>query len=480
MRAPMEGETPMARYAGSGAARRVSWRQALVMGALPVALLLAACGDDNDADTSDAANGASTSVMATVTTGMGAMDGSPTAGMDAAATPTMDHAMATPTTASGMGGDASPTAGEMAAVTTETGAAALRATLTNLLQEHVYLAGAATGAAIDGRTAEFDAAAATLDANSIALSEAIGSVYGDEAGTAFLDLWRAHIGLFVDYTTAVAAGDQAAADEAAAALDAYRTTFGEFLEAANPNLPAEAVAAELQPHVATLTAAIDVQAAGDPAASDLLREAASHMPMTAQVLAGGIVAQFPDRFDGAVDTPAADLRAGLNALLQEHTYLAGFATGAALAGRTAEFEATAATLDANSIALADAIGAAYGAEAGEAFLPLWRAHIGFFVDYTTATAAGDAAGQQAAVDDLTGYVGSFATFLHEANGLPEDTLATLLEEHVLGLEAVVDAQAAGDPAAAYAALHEAAMHMQMLADPLAEATVQANPEAFRE
>ncbi len=57
----------------------------------------------------------------------------------------------------------------------------LRVTMNRLTQEHVYLAGAATGAAIGGRDAEFKAAAAELDENSVATAKGIGSVYGPEA-----------------------------------------------------------------------------------------------------------------------------------------------------------------------------------------------------------------------------------------------------------------------------------------------------------
>src|SRR5712692_1730568 len=59
-----------------------------------------------------------------------------------------------------------------------TKAAALRATLNNLFAEHVWLAGSATGAALGGRDADFKAAAAVLDQNSVAIARAIGSVYG--------------------------------------------------------------------------------------------------------------------------------------------------------------------------------------------------------------------------------------------------------------------------------------------------------------
>jgi hypothetical protein len=181
----------------------------------------------------------------------------------------------------------------------DTGAASIRTGLSNLLQEQVYLAGIATGTAIgDGLDSEaFAEAAATLDANSVALSEAVASVYGEEGGAAFLELWRAHIGMFVDYTLAVAGDDEQEKEQALAELDGYRGDFGAFIESATEGgLSKDAVAAELELHVDLLTAAIDAQAAGDAQAFSLLREAASHMPMTADVLAGAIVAQFPEDF----------------------------------------------------------------------------------------------------------------------------------------------------------------------------------------
>jgi hypothetical protein len=180
--------------------------------------------------------------------------------------------------------------------TSDTKAAALRASLTALLQEHVYLAGIATGTALSGDALE--APAAALDENSQALADAIGSVYGDEAGEAFLGLWRSHIDMFVDYTTGVATGDEARKQGAIDDLTRYAGDFAAFLADANPNVDPDTVVGELTHHVGTLTAAIDAQGAGDPARFTLLREAAGHMDTTAAYLAEAIVAQHPDAFTG--------------------------------------------------------------------------------------------------------------------------------------------------------------------------------------
>ena len=185
----------------------------------------------------------------------------------------------------------------MTASSTE--AAGLRSALNNLLQEHVYLAAAATGAALDGRDAEFKAAAGALDQNSIAISKAIGSVYGTDAERAFLPLWRRHIGFAVDYTVGVASGDKTKADKAVGDLLGYTEDFGAFLASANPNLPKNVVAGLAKHHVVTLKDVIDAQASKDPAKAYMaLRTAAGHMSMIADPLAEAIVKQFPDKFTG--------------------------------------------------------------------------------------------------------------------------------------------------------------------------------------
>jgi len=176
-----------------------------------------------------------------------------------------------------------------------TAAANLRVTLDSLLREHVFLAAAATGDALAGQTKAFTAAAGALDANSVDLSMAIGSVYGADAEKAFLPLWRSHIGFVVDYTSNFA--DKTKQDKAVQDLLQYTKTFGAFLAGANPNLTKDAVAELVKEHILTLKAVIDAQYAKDyTTAHTALRTAAHHMGMMSSVLADAIVKQFPDKF----------------------------------------------------------------------------------------------------------------------------------------------------------------------------------------
>ncbi len=198
--------------------------------------------------------------------------------------------------------------------------------------------------------------------------------------------------------------------------------------------------------------------------------------MTASLLNPGVVGVADA---SAASTKAAGLRATLNTLLQEHVYLAAAATGAALGGRDDEFKAAASALDGNSVAIGQAIGSVYGADAEKAFLPLWRRHIGFAVDYTVGVATKDTAKAEKAVNDLIEYGADFGAFLSAANpNLPKGAVAELVKHHVVTLKDVIDAQARKDPARAYAAIRTAAGHMQMIADPLADAIVAQFPDKF--
>ena len=206
-------------------------------------------------------------------------------------------------TACGSSGDEEPEEVTEQAATSDTPAASLRAGLTELLQEHVYLAALATGAALRGDNAGFTAHAAALNgpanSNTSDLVDAVGSAYGDEIGTAFDGLWRSegHIPAVVAYTQAVAKGDKAGADKAVADLLAYAETFGTTMNSVNENLPEAAVADGVKMHITTLKEVIDAQKAADPAkAASALREAAHHMGEFAATLAEATVKKFPAKF----------------------------------------------------------------------------------------------------------------------------------------------------------------------------------------
>jgi hypothetical protein len=367
--------------------------------------------------------------------------------------------------------------------TTTDGASTLRAGLTSLLQEHVYLAGITVEAAVDAagdlENPNVQAAAAALDENSVALSEAVGGVAGPENAEAFLGLWREHIGFFVDYTLGTAGGEQAAVDQALTDLEGYEQAAGAFFEEiTGGEIRADTLIQGLDGHIATLTAAIDSVVAGEADAFDNLRGAAQHMFGAALLLSTGISNAVPEMFPGDVTSAPAETRAILTNLLQEHVYLAGIAIEQAVeAGGDLEasaVQAAVATLDANSVALSDVVGSVAGPENGEAFLGLWREHIGFFVDYTLGAATGEEATRAQALTDLAGYQQAAGAFFEEITGgeLPADALVTNLDVHISTLTATIDSLAAGD-GQVFDLLRDAAQHMPSSALALSTAIVAA-------
>lgn len=365
-----------------------------------------------------------------------------------------------------------PAAGDHAAAGTDataTAAAALRAGLDLLFREHVNLTGFAVQTAVISGigSANTTQALQALDDNTVALGKAIGSVYGPAAQTAFLKLWRAHIGFFVSYTKGLATGDRAMVGEAQSALAGYRRDFSAFLGSAT-GLPAAAISADLQGHVTTLEAAIKAIVTGAPDAAAKLQMAAMHMDGTADVLAKGIAAQ--KKLAGDVDGPASALRAGLTGLLVQHVAQTGAVVQSAVATslsspRTA---ASVQALDANTVDLGKAIGSIYGAAAQTAFVKMWRAHIGFFVNYTKGLATGDASTVRTAQAQLAGYQADFSKFLATATGLPATAVADDLQGHISTLEAAIQAIVRKDPTAA-AKISEAESHMAGTAAVLAKA-----------
>ncbi len=183
-----------------------------------------------------------------------------------------------------------------AAPSTATKAADLRVVLNALEREHVDLASQATRNGFDG-SADFAASGKALDDNSVAISQAIGSVYGAEAQAKFLEIWRSHITFFVNYTVAAKKGDKAGMDKAVTDLGGYVDAISDFFSGANPNLPREAVHQLVNDHVGLLKGAVDSYGAKDFATSYAKEhEANAQIGTIADAIAGAVVKQYPAKF----------------------------------------------------------------------------------------------------------------------------------------------------------------------------------------
>ncbi|MDO3408574.1 copper amine oxidase N-terminal domain-containing protein [Saccharibacillus sp. CPCC 101409] len=365
-----------------------------------------------------------------------------------------------------------------AAPTTQGKAEDLRSALGGILGEHALLAVIAMQKGYDGK-GDFAQSAAALGTNTDELTAAIASVYGSDAGAAFKPIWASHIGFFVDYVTAVKTGDAAGKQKALDNLDAYRVKQAKFFADANPNLSQSAIEAGLKVHIDHLLSAFDSYVAKNyTQAYSQADMAFKHMFMTGDAISGAIVKQFPSKFTGNLASPASNLRSALDSVLGEHAILAVWTMQKGIDGAP-DFQNAAALLSKNTDELTAAVASVYGKDAGAAFKPIWASHIGFLVDYVTATSKKDTAGQQKAKDNLSDYIVKQAAFFAGANpNLPQAALESGLRMHIDQLLKAFDGYAAGSYAAVYPTAHEAYQHMFMFAGTLGEAIVKQFPAKF--
>ncbi len=140
-------------------------------------------------------------------------------------------------------------------------------------------------------------AAERLLRNQDDIGNAIKPVYGDAAGNKLTALLRDHILIAADIVTAEKAGNT---DGVAKGQERWRANADEiavFLSTANPNWPLDTMKNMLYRHLATTTSEVvsrlQKDRASDIAAYD---EGYAHMMMFSDMLADGIMKQFPEKF----------------------------------------------------------------------------------------------------------------------------------------------------------------------------------------
>lgn len=196
-----------------------------------------------------------------------------------------------------------PAAAQQAVPVAPTAGDELRIALVDLLTEHAHLAALAMQKGYDGDR-DFQAVVNQLDGNTAAIVTAVRSILGEQAAQAFERQWRGHISYLVDYTVGLKAGDAAMQRQAKQNLARYVEDIAVLLSEAL-RLPRGALERAFRVHVGQLAGALDEYAAGDyETAYALLGDAHMHMVMTANVLAGAIIARFPERFAGRGAEPA--------------------------------------------------------------------------------------------------------------------------------------------------------------------------------
>jgi len=180
-----------------------------------------------------------------------------------------------------------------------------------------------------------------------------------------------------------------------------------------------------------------------------------------------------------VDTPALELRAGLDYLLSEHFILAVAAMTKAYDG---SMDAAAAykALDQNALDMQPAIESLYGKAGGEEFERIFRAHNKYTDDLVKATKAKDESARKKAEQEVQGFVTEFAAFLSTATegNLPKSAAEQAIRSHEDHVQQTFDAYTAGNYAAAYNTYRMGYKEMFAISKVLSNAIVTQMPEKF--
>jgi hypothetical protein len=142
-----------------------------------------------------------------------------------------------------------------------------------------------------------DATIGRLLQNQVDIGNAVAPFYGDSAAGQLTDLLQTHIKEAVPVLTAAKAGDKAALDTAVNAWYANAAEIGQFLAQANPNWAAVDMPGMMKTHITqTIGYATDVLTGDHTKAIADYDRAQAHMDQMADMLAAGLVAQFPEKF----------------------------------------------------------------------------------------------------------------------------------------------------------------------------------------
>ena len=180
--------------------------------------------------------------------------------------------------------------------TDSSSAAQLRADMRRLWEDHVAYTAFFYKAAIDGGD-DAGKIAARLLRNQDDIGNAVKAFYGEEAGNKVAALLRDHILIAADLVKAAKAGDAAGQEVANKRWYQNADDLAALLSSANPNWQRKSLQDALHGHLQMVTDQVVATLHHDTAAAIAAYDkGAEHMLMLADVLASGIVKQFPERF----------------------------------------------------------------------------------------------------------------------------------------------------------------------------------------
>jgi hypothetical protein len=266
----------------------------------------------------------------------------------------------------------------------------LRVRLDLLLGEQVMVV-AKQAAAAASHNDEYTGYATLLTTNGNDIVAVIGSAFGNQAAAQFKQAWDIQNGYLVDYTIGVVTHNAAKANGAMSGLqDGFVPQFAQVM-ASLTQLPVGTMTRDSTQRVNEMKTVLDDELAQSYATMyPDLHSAYMDGSAIGDALAKRIAQLFSDKFPGEPVSKAADVRVSLNALLQEHAFLATMATDAVVGARAADGAAALGALADNRKTLVTVLGGVLGAAAEARFADVWATVDAGLIAYASSGDAGAA------------------------------------------------------------------------------------------
>lgn len=364
---------------------------------------------------------------------------------------------------------------------TETSGVELRATLDTLLSEHYALAVDSMMKIYDGDEAA-EAAMAALDANTADMEPVIASVYGEEGGAAFAEIFDKHNTGTDEYAMAVKAGDEAAQEEALGMVQSFVDEMGAFLGTATEgNLPEDSATEALRAHEDFVQNTFDLYVDGEyEAAYTAYLDGFEQIFGAGGAISGAIAAQYPDKFSDP-NTPAGDFRSTVSRIAAEHFALSQLSMAKGFNGAE-DFDFADWAQDQNTEEFSAAIASFYGEDAATQFAALWNnEHISIQSELAAAQADGNEEAvmqaQSALIDTFATELGTFLSTATEER-LPMDETIANVAAHEQSVVDTFTQYASGDFEASYNTYREGYTIVFAIGKGLSGAIADQFPEKF--
>jgi hypothetical protein len=338
-----------------------------------------------------------------------------------------------------------------------------------LLGQHTMLAADMMRGRIRNDPDVAQAANAAIGKNTDALGKLFAAELGADAAQTFAPLWAGHVAALFNYARGLGAGDETAMAQAKLQVTQIEAKLADFFATHSHGQLAKQQALDgVADHINHLLDQADQYAAKDYEKSD-----ATYREGYAHAFSGGLAlgtALLTPTQAKVTETATWRLRSALTQLLGEHVELV---VGALRAGATdaPDFKAAADAVNANTTALAGAVGTLFTPAAGHSFEQLWADHVDLLVAYSAALAKGDDAAKAQVSAGLNGFESRLSAFLSTATGnkLAAQQLAKALNSHDSMLRQQVDAFVAKDYVTAHDVAYSTYQEMFGLSGQLAQA-----------